>query len=65
MLNLNGMLKAPIYQWEVTLRRKPTISAEQNARQRIAYVRAHNEAEAKRQAERINPAFKAGKTRKV
>jgi hypothetical protein len=53
------------YDFEVSMQRKSTINAEQNARRKIAYVKANNEAEAKRQAERNNPAFKAGTTRRV
>lgn len=39
MINFTNMLPAPIA-WEVTLSRKPTTNAEQNARRRIEYVRA-------------------------
>lgn len=63
MLNLNGMLKAPIRNYEVSMQRKTTINEVQNARRKVAYVKAMNEAEAKRAAEKLNPAFKAGKTR--
>lgn len=65
MLNLHGVLKAPIYSYEVTMRRKQTLNEEQNARQIVAKVTAHNEADAKRLAERNNPAFKAGITRRI
>lgn len=65
MLNLSGMLKAPMNNYEVSMRRKETMNEGQNVRQKVAYVRAHNEAEAKRLAERNNPAFKAGITRRV
>lgn len=65
MLNLAGMLKAPMHNYEVSMQRKATINEGQNVRRKVAYVKAYNEAEAKRQAERINPAFKAGKTRRI
>lgn len=65
MLNLSELMKAPIYDFEVSMQRKATTNEEQNARRRVEYVRAHNEAEAKRQAERKQPAFKAGKTRRI
>lgn len=65
MLNLHGMLKAPMRDYEVSMQRKHTTNECQNVRKRIAYVRAPNEAEAKRQAERKHPAFKAGKTRRI
>jgi hypothetical protein len=65
MLNLSGMLKAPMHNYEVSMQRKTTISDSQNVRRKVAYVKAPNEAEAKRLAERNNPAFKAGKTRRV
>lgn len=51
--------------YEVSMQRKSTINAEQNARRKIVYVKANNEAEAKRLAEQNNPAFKAGKTRRI
>lgn len=63
--NFTGMLKAPMRDYEVSMQRKQTINEGQNVRKRIAYVRAPNEAEAKRQAERKHPAFKAGKTRRI
>jgi hypothetical protein len=59
------MLKAPMLDFEVSMRRKETINEGQNVRQKVAYVRAHDEAEAKRLAERNNPEFKSGKTRRV
>jgi len=65
MLNLTGMLQAPQYDFEVSMQRKHTTNEGQNVRRKVAYVKAHNEAEAKRHAERNNPAFKAGKTRRV
>ena len=65
MLNLSGMLKAPKLDYEVSMRRKQTMNEAQNVRQKVAYVRAHDEAEAKRLAERNNPEFKAGITRRV
>ena len=65
MLNLNGMLKAPMHNYEVSMRRKVTMNEGQNVRQKVAYVRAPNEADAKRAAEKLNPAFKAGKTRRI
>lgn len=51
--------------YEVSMSRKPTINEGQNVRCKVAYVKASSEAEAKRLAERNNPAFKAGKTRRV
>ena len=63
--NFTGMLSAPMRDDEVSMKRKQTTNEVQNARQRIAYVRAPNEAEAKRQAEHKHPAFKAGKTRMI
>lgn len=63
--NFTNMLKAPKQNYEVTMRRKRTTNEVQNARQKIAYVRAHDEAEARLIAETLNPEFKAGKTRRV
>lgn len=65
MLNLSNLMKAPCYDYEVSMMRKPTVSSTKNARQKIAYVAAPNEADAKRAAELKNPAFKAGKTRRI
>ena len=65
MLNLSHLLKAPAYDFEVSMQRKETINEGQNVRRKVAYVKAPNEADAKRAAEKLNPAFKAGKTRKI
>ncbi len=65
MLSLSHLMKAPQHDYEVSMQRKSTTNEGQNVRRKVAYVKAHNEAEAKRQAERNNPAFKAGKTRRV
>lgn len=46
MLNVQGMLRAPIA-WEVTLSRKPTCNDVQNARKRVEYVRAQDQQTAK------------------
>ena len=65
MLNLSHLVKAPAYDYEVSMQRKPTINEGQNVRRKVAYVKAPNEADAKRAAEKLNPAFKAGKTRRI
>lgn len=46
MLNVQGMLRAPIA-WEVSLSRKQTENDVQNARKKVAYVAANNAEEAK------------------
>ena len=58
-------MKNNSHDYEVSMSRKPTINEGQNVRRKVAYVKAPNEADAKRQAERKNPAFKAGKTRRI
>lgn len=63
--NFHGMLKAPMYHYEVSMERKRGMNAVQNARRRIAYVRAPNDTEARKQAERDYPEFKAGYARRV
>jgi len=57
MLNLAGMVRAPEYDWEVHMNRKRSLNAAQNARRRVAYVRAPNADEAKKLAGRKNPEF--------
>lgn len=64
-LNLHNMVKAPIYDFEVTLHRKRSLNAAQNARKRIAYVQAHNPDEAKKAAARKNPEFIAVSARRA
>ncbi len=46
MLNVQGMLRAPIA-WEVSLSRKQTENDVQNARKRVEYVRALDQQTAK------------------
>jgi len=65
MLNLTNMVRAPLYDFEVMLHRKRTLNAAQNARRRIAYVKAHNADEAKKDAARKNPEFIAVSARRA
>ena len=65
MLNLTGMVRVPVYDFEVTLHRKRSLNAVQNARKRIAYVQAHNPDEAKAAASRKNPEFIAVSARRA
>lgn len=64
-LNLHGMLRAPAYDFEVTMNRCTTSNAVQNARKRIAYVKAPNEADAKREAKKVFPEFHPVSARRV
>lgn len=66
MLNMTGMLRAPIA-WEVTLARKPTCNAEQNARKRIEYVRAPDPQTARKiaLAMPVNAAFRVSSIREA
>jgi hypothetical protein len=51
------MKRARLYDWEVTMTRKKTLNAVQNARKRIAYVKAETAEEAMKIAGRSNPEF--------
>lgn len=62
-LNLTNMVRAP--EWRVELQRKRSLNASQNARQRVAYVIATDEASAKQQAARKNPEFIAVAAKKT
>lgn len=62
-LNLTNMVRAP--EWRVELQRKRSLNASQNARQRVAYVIAPDEASAKQQAARKNPEFIAVAAKKT
>lgn len=57
LLNLTGMLKAPVRKlnFEVTMRRCHTANEYQNSRKRIAYVMAASPAEAKAEAKLLHP----------
>jgi hypothetical protein len=63
MLNLDGMTRAP--EWRVELARKRSLNEAQNARQRVAYVIAPDEASAKQMAARKNPEFIAVSAKKT
>ena len=67
MLNLQHMMRAPVRDFEVTMQRRPTLNAEQNARKCVAYVRAINADEAKKLANRLpdKQAFKSVSAREV
>ena len=65
MLNLTNMVRAPLYDFEVMLHRNRTLNAAQNARRRIAYVKAHNADEAKKAAAKKNPEFIAVSARRA
>lgn len=53
--------------WEVTLSRKPTVNASQNARKRLEYVRAETADAAKQTALSLpqNAAFRVSSVREV
>jgi len=63
--NLTNMVRAPIYDFEVMMHRNRSLNAVQNARKRIAYVKAHNADEAKRDAAKKNPEFIAVSARRA
>lgn len=62
MLNLAGLTKAP--EWRVELRRKRCLNEVQNARQKVCYVVAPDEATAKQLAARKHPEFIAERARR-
>jgi hypothetical protein len=65
MLNLTGMVRAPSYDWEVSMSRNKSLNAVQNARKRIAYVKAANEKDAMREAKKKYPEFHPSSARRV
>lgn len=65
MLNFTGLARAPMYDFEVTIERKASLNANQNARKRIEYVKAPNADDAKREALKRRPEFRALSARRV
>lgn len=67
MPNFTGMLRAPLFNYEITLTRKPTINACQNTRARVEYVSAMDEKSAKTKALAMpqNKAFRVSSVRKI
>lgn len=65
MLSLTNMVRAPVYSWEVSMQRCTTSNERENARRRIAYVKASNETDAKREAKRQHPQFHPQSARRV
>lgn len=65
MLNMTNMVRAPSYNWEVTMHRCHTSSAYENSRRRVAYVMAPNDKDAMREAKRQHPQFHPTSARKV
>ena len=64
-MNFSGLLKAPMYEWEVTMHRRASLNEVQNARRRIEYVQAPNERDALREANKRRPEFKAMSARRA
>ena len=54
-----------MHNYEVSMKRKVTLNPFENSRMRMGYVRAENEFDAKKEAERKHPAFYAVSARKV
>lgn len=65
-MNFTGIIPAQI-NWEITLSRKATTNAEQNARKRIEYVRAPDQRTAKERALAMpqNAAFRVSSIREA
>lgn len=51
--------------YEVSMKRRESLNPFQNSRMRMGYVRAENEFDAKKEAERKHPEFYAVSARKV
>ena len=64
-LNLTNMVKAPLYNFEVFMVRNRSLNAAENARKRIAYVKASNADDAKREAKKKRPEFRPESARSV
>ncbi|MGL6245676.1 hypothetical protein [Pseudomonas sp.] len=67
MPNLARPMRTSMRHYEVTMHRRPTLNAVQNARRCVAYVTAENPAEAMKAAERQydKQAFKSVSAREV
>ena len=64
-LNLTNMVRAPLYNFEVFMVRNRSLNAAENARKRIAYVKASNAEDAKREAKKKHPEFRPESARRV
>lgn len=62
---MTNLVRAPVFDWQVFMVRNKCLNATENARKRMVYVRASNEADAKREAKRQHPEFFAQSARKV
>ena len=65
MLNMHNMVKAPLYNFEVFMVRSRGMNAVENSRKRMAYVKASNADDAKREAKKAHPQFHPTSVRKV
>ena len=65
MLNLTNMVKAPLYNFEVFMVRSRGMNAVENSRKRMAYVKASNADDAKREAKKKHPEFHAESARRI
>ena len=64
-LNLTNMVRAPLYNFEVFMVRSRGMNAVENSRKRMAYVKASNADDAKREAKRQWPQFHAESARRI
>ena len=64
-LNLTNMVRAPLYNFEVFMVRSRSLNAVENSRKRMAYVKASNADDAKREAKRQWPEFRPESARRV
>ena len=65
MLNLTNQVRAPLYNFEVFMVRSRSLNAVENSRKRMAYVKASNADDAKREAKKIHPQFHPESARRV
>lgn len=64
-LNLTNMVRSPLYNFEVFMVRSRSLNAVENSRKRMAYVKASNADDAKREAKKLLPQFHPESARKI
>ena len=62
---MHNMVKAPAYSYEVIMVRSRSLNAVENSRKRMAYVKASNADDAKREAKKLHPQFHPEYARRV
>ena len=62
---MHNIVKAPSYSYEVFMVRSHGMNAVENSRKRMAYVKASNADDAKREAKKQHPQFHPESARRV